>query len=421
MRLLNTTTLKLHEFFEKDTPHYMILSHRWENDEVTFQDVKKGRNLDAAGWQKVRAFCKFARELQYEWAWVDTCCIDKRSSAELSEAINSMYTWYEKASVCIAYLCDVSCQLEEIWMAKEIQEDGNVIVNTEQAQLSQRTICELRESEWFTRGWTLQELIAPRHVVFLDNNWRPFGSKSTLSKLVSDITGIEKLAILYLDMESVATKMSWASKRICTRSEDQAYSLMGIFDVNMPLLYGEGGKKAFLRLQLEILKNSDDESIFAWCSPPEEHLGGIGGMLADTALNFLRSSQIRPFRPIAKRAPYSMTNKGLEIETVLLATRLNAQSIAYVPLNCARTGENLPIAIPLLCYSPGIYVRYLGGDSLLRWPTEQEVEEQDHYSSHRILIPQDLRVFWNQDRIREEFPDEVWASLRAAMTRILPT
>ena len=116
-----------------------------------------------------------------------------------------------------------------------------------------------------------------------------------------------------------------------------------------------------------------------------------------------------------------MTNKGLEIETVLLATRLNAQSIAYVPLNCARTGENLPIAIPLLCYSPGIYVRYLGGDSLLRWPTEQEVEEQDHYSSHRILIPQDLRVFWNQDRIREEFPDEVWASLRAAMTRILPT
>ncbi|KAH7411306.1 heterokaryon incompatibility protein-domain-containing protein [Cadophora sp. MPI-SDFR-AT-0126] len=235
MRLLNTRSLTLHTFFDKAVPHYAILSHRWEEEEVTFQDLQSGRGPSMPGYAKIDACCAQARSDGWEYAWIDSCCIDKSSSAELSEAINSMFKWYENAEIGYAYLSDVDAE-------DEIPK-------------------QLENSAWFTRGWTLQELLAPGTLVFFDRYWVEIGTKSSLEDHVSKITGIREL----WNFRSccIAEKMSWAAGRTTTRVEDEAYCLMGLFDVNMPLLYGEG-REAFQRLQQEILKSSDDESLFAW-------------------------------------------------------------------------------------------------------------------------------------------------------------
>ena len=176
-----------------------------------------------------------------EWIWIDTCCIDKRSRAELSEAINSMFKWYQRSEECYVFLPDVY--------------DGE----------GHRTWYQLDRSVWFTRGWTLQELLAPLRVEFFDARFRSIGSRWDIRKSIEEITGIDEDFLKFPDhlpRASVAERMKWASHRQTTRAEDAAYSLLGIFDVNMPLLYGEG-KKAFKRLQAEIIRKSADESIFA--------------------------------------------------------------------------------------------------------------------------------------------------------------
>ncbi|KAH8903380.1 HET-domain-containing protein, partial [Coniochaeta sp. PMI_546] len=253
MRLLNTWTLELVEFPGDYEGLYAILSHTWEKDEITFQDMLKasdGNNTDEAklikakaGYVKICEAAKVAAECQLRHIWVDTCCIDKTSSAELSEAINSMFRWYKKARVCIVYLADV-------------------------AGLSGDET-EFRNSKWFKRGWTLQELIAPGSLHFYCKDWKYLTHKSSIAEELSVITGINQDILLSQtadqDLSSIciARRMSWASKRSTTRPEDMAYCLMGLFDINMPLLYGEGDK-AFQRLQEEIAKRSDDQTLFAW-------------------------------------------------------------------------------------------------------------------------------------------------------------
>ncbi|KAM5546026.1 hypothetical protein V8D89_000152 [Ganoderma adspersum] len=192
---------------------------------------------------KVREACAFARVNGYQYIWIDSCCIDKTSSAELSEAINSMYAWYARAEICYAFLADVP-----------------------PAEDHRKPRSDFRSSLWFTRGWTLQELIAPRDVLFLSGDWVPIGPKYALVDLIHDITGITEEALLHvepLDGFSVAQRLSWAAGRETTRVEDQAYSLLGIFDINMPTLYGEGDR-AFRRLQEEIMQRVPDQSLFAW-------------------------------------------------------------------------------------------------------------------------------------------------------------
>ena len=192
---------------------------------------------------KIRDACKVAREAGYEYLWIDSCCIDKTSSSELSEAINSMYLWYGQANACYAYLADVPS-----------------------AEDPRATDSSFRKSRWFTRGWTLQELIAPRSLTFLSAEWEVIGSKFALDDLIEEITGIPDAALLHrktLDNFSVAQRLSWASARETTRIEDRAYSLLGIFDISMPTLYGEG-ERAFRRLQEEILLRVPDQSLFAW-------------------------------------------------------------------------------------------------------------------------------------------------------------
>lgn len=245
MWLLNTETLKL-EAFLSDVPSYAILSHRWENEELSFGDVTPD-NQHLKGYQKVKTFCEQARRNGFVYTWVDTCCIDKRSSAELGEAINSMYMWYEQAEICYAYLYDV---------------EGRD---------------NIAQSSWFTRGWTLQELIAPTSLHFYNCAWSPMASKHDLSAELQEITGIPGKALQEFrhDDFCIAEKMAWAARRQTTRKEDSAYCLLGLFNVNMPMLYGEGSK-AFLRLQEEIMKVSTDLSILLW----QGRASAYNGMLA---------------------------------------------------------------------------------------------------------------------------------------------
>ncbi|KAI0129760.1 heterokaryon incompatibility protein-domain-containing protein, partial [Xylariales sp. AK1849] len=248
MRLLDVRTMQLKEFLGRDLPRYAILSHTWGEEEVTFNDLSQ---IEQASWKK--GFSKMeqvacvAKKQGLDYFWVDTCCIDKSSSAELSEAINSMFAWYRDAAVCYAYLSDlhVGSSLDDISLSTS-----------------------LASCRWFTRGWTLQELLAPSKLEFYDSCWNCLGGRDTAAILrsISEITSIDEDILRdnrRMRQVSVGRKMSWAAKRTTTRVEDMAYCLLGIFDINMPLLYGEG-RKAFLRLQEEIIRGTTDTSILAW-------------------------------------------------------------------------------------------------------------------------------------------------------------
>jgi len=219
-----------------DIPRYAILSHTWGDDEeeVTFKDLKKGSGKKKSGYKKIQFCGAQASRDGLQYFWVDTCCINKSDLTELSEAINSMFRWYKKAAKCYVYLSDVSAiGLDPIDESLQLWEPA------------------FRNSRWFTRGWTLQELIAPPSVEFFCSHGRRLGDKKELEQQLVEITGIPALALRGTSLSEfpVNERMSWAETRMTHRAEDKAYSLLGIFDICMPLLYGEGWEKAFIRIR----------------------------------------------------------------------------------------------------------------------------------------------------------------------------
>ncbi|KAF2235600.1 hypothetical protein EV356DRAFT_113016 [Viridothelium virens] len=260
---------------------------------------------------------------------VDTFCIDKSSSAELSEAIDSMYLWYEKANKCYTYLEDVPADVNTKSIGSELTRTG-----------------------WATRGWTLQELLAPPVVMFYSKDWVQIGTKDTLSYVLSRTTGIDEDLLTrkkVLDQASIAKRMFWAGRRNVTRPEDIAYCLMGIFSVNMPMLYGEGGTKAFLRLQEEIMKHSDDHSIFAW-TDEEASSDAFHGLLAVHPSRFRLSKSVIPYKDREERVSYSMSNRGVCIELYLTHLPDEGPNIYAAPLDCPvppRFGDHAFLAIYL--------------------------------------------------------------------------
>ncbi|KAH7024911.1 heterokaryon incompatibility protein-domain-containing protein, partial [Microdochium trichocladiopsis] len=277
MRLVDTSTERLVQLISPP-PRYAILSLTWEDDVVLFQDIENDRAHVKHGYAMFQGAVKLARGGGYQYIWIDNCCIDKSSSAELSEAINSMFTWYRKADICYVYLGDISDQM-----------------------LSPDTRTErLARCHWFWRCWTLQELIAPAYVFLYSREWTRLGKKTdpTWSRLLSEITGISGEALTSqagFNLASVAQKMSWASRRAATREEDESYSMFGIFGVILAPLYGEGRGSAFRRLQEEIIHKGTDDSVLAWL--PKLDVGDLrsatfGPVLAPSPSQFANAGGI---------------------------------------------------------------------------------------------------------------------------------
>ncbi|KAI0886524.1 HET-domain-containing protein [Annulohypoxylon maeteangense] len=327
MHLLDARTKVLKKYVEekdgKAVEEYAILSHRWlsQEHEILFEDM--GQNIESKecglrkkqGFYKLIQCCEQALRDGLNYIWIDTCCIDKSNSTELQEAINSMYRYFANAKICYVYLKDT--------------------LRTTNGYFKPG-----KKEDWFERGWTLQELIAAKNVHFYDKRWVYLGSKFDLGYKISEITGISRSVLCYpedIKIFSIAQRMSWASRRKTTRDEDLAYSLIGLFDVSMPMLYGEGGAKAFLRLQEEIIKRSDDHSIFAW--------GGLqmfNGLLAPNPGAFDGCGETRSVQSRFGNSPFSMTNRGLSITLNLRPWVLDTYLAC---LNCRGVSNSTRLAI----------------------------------------------------------------------------
>lgn len=258
IRLLSrqhTGDYTFHVFRDNEAPAYAILSHTWEEDnsqEVLYDEMSSAKKKDKLGFRKISFCADKAAEDGLQYFWIDSCCINKRSEIELSEAINSMFRWYRNAARCYVYLSDVPKQ-----------STGQSCAACGQAS-TQNSAHEhdLRHSRWFTRGWTLQELIAPHQVRFYDQNGRFLGDKASLETLLHEVTGIAVAALRgeSLSKFDVEERLSWSANRHTTRDEDMIYSLLGIFDVTMPLVYGERKEQALRRLRCEIVNALSRES-----------------------------------------------------------------------------------------------------------------------------------------------------------------
>ena len=239
MRLLNAISFEFKEFWGDDTPKYIILSHRWGDDEPTYTSFADHQQRQSDGYRKIINFRNTVRQLaaDIQWLWVDTCCIDKTNMVELSEAINSMYSWYSNAECCYAYLQDIPDHTTEI--------TGSI---------------------WFSRGWTLQELLAPSTVLFFNQNWESIGYKSIkedpaygsvryLNNAIARATGIPEHCLQHFDPKrelNIKRNLTWMASRRTTRPEDLYYSMWGVFAVYMSPIYGEGAEHARDRLIREI-------------------------------------------------------------------------------------------------------------------------------------------------------------------------
>ncbi|KAF8843065.1 hypothetical protein BDN67DRAFT_964969 [Paxillus ammoniavirescens] len=301
---------------------YAILSHRWfHKGEPNFQAMVSKEGLDdLPGYEKLVKFYRRAEELGCSLAWADTCCIDKTSSAELEEAIRSMFKWYRNSEVCIVHL----------------------------ANSAQPT--HFQHDEWFTRGWTLQELLAPTRLKFYGADWMPLSDcrndkeNDEIMGAISRVTGINRRALRYFSpgLLDVREKMLWASNRRTTRVEDVAYCLIGIFNVSMPIAYGEG-RRAFRRLMEAIVQDCREWQIFAWAGPHSPYTAAFPEspsgyrVLSEEASSAL-SPRIRPIhRPWNPGYPfYTMTKRGLEIEVLLVEMMMHIRREPLEGHNCER-------------------------------------------------------------------------------------
>ncbi|KAF2965395.1 hypothetical protein GQX73_g8178 [Xylaria multiplex] len=318
MWLINIRSMSLEEFTPPELPAYAILSHTWEHEEVTFQEFG---NLGLA---------------------------ETKAGAELSEAINSMFEWYKLSTICFAYLSDLTVSSFEesptLWLDEE-----------------NRHICR-----WFKRGWTLQELLAPANLEFYDSAWNFRGLKTdivVMRQLIS-MTGIRNRKIFEssnaIQDVPVGERMSWASKRQTKRLEDLAYSLLGIFQVNMPMLYGEG-MRSFQRLQEEIMKTSTDMSLFCWRAKPGE--SKYRGLLAHSPSEFASyyhtarvSRQDFSWISTGSENEFLVTNKGIRIDAELLQMQQYRDTGPTV-LRCNLPPDDCIVLIPLRHYRDDVYVR----------------------------------------------------------------
>lgn len=428
MRLIDVNTLELRSFTDNDTPSYAILSHTWGPDEVSYQELVWSNRIKAltksfeeppisssttslmsqdsqsslmlasmemllrgnwnpgtsagsmteedfmnrAGYSKIVNAAREVQALRLRWIWIDTCCIDKSSSAELQEAINSMYRWYWNAEVCLVYLSDIARPIFD--QARSASDFARSAFNS---------------CRWTKRGWTLQELLAPCTCRFYLQDWRYMGEKTEFLEELGDATGIP-ISILedpnLVQEASVAQRMSWAAGRETTRLEDIGYCLLGLFDIQMPLLYGEG-EKAFIRLQEEILKTTDDYSLFSWSATTFDK-SIYRGLLARSPTEFRNCGDIERESGLST-FPISSTPIGLRIQLDFLPNPDGDESRALALIrSCNSMSQRL--AIQLKCLDGSMQYARVNAGSIIcidDWPTGRT---RTIYVRQKLSIPVDF-------------------------------
>jgi hypothetical protein len=338
----------MQEFIGRPPIPFAILSHAWDSEEVNFQAFNNIATRTALkGWTKIEQTCREAQRCGFDYIWIDSACIDKTDNVELSESINSMFQWYNDAELCLVYLNDFDASTTAI----------------DRVEI-------LRRARWFSRGWTLQEIVAARAANFYDGTWRHFGTRASLRDELASITNIDASIFTpprdhdavdirdLLDAMPVGRRMAWAASRQTTRPEDMAYCLIGLFRVSMPMLYGEGGEQAFIRLQEEIMRDSNDLSLFAWRA---RDLSTHRGILARSPDEFAGLSRLELEQDIKFNPEFSMSNKGLRINTFLKIYGITYPDV-IMPLHCydkGTRGEKMPQQLGVFLKHEGVsvYVR----------------------------------------------------------------
>ncbi|KAG0702349.1 heterokaryon incompatibility protein-domain-containing protein [Suillus ampliporus] len=277
---------------------YAVLSHRWlASGEPTYEEIKAG-TAAGPGYEKLENFCEQARKYKVEFAWSDTCCIDKSSSTELDESIRSMFRWYRNSEICIVHLAQ------------------------------SETIEDILHDEWTTRGWTLQELLAPYYIKFFNKRWTAMTDASNDKRKEANTRILQHLETatriprheIYWQFNpgplKVDERMAWAAERKTTRVEDVAYSLMGIFDVSLQIAYGEGGDRAFCRL-IEAIMQAGDPSVLNWKGKAAKH--HTSDAIPRSPRSFLDR---RELKLVGRRLEMTMTSLGLRVPLVILPLNL---------------------------------------------------------------------------------------------------
>jgi len=362
MHLLNVHTRRLEHFH--DPPPYAILSHLWTPGEAhRFHEIGTPGIDKKPGYHKVDMCCKLALEDGLDYVWIDTCCADAESTTAFTEALNSSYSWFQNSEVCYVYLDDVDG-------SEDLESEGSTF----------------RRCRWFKRAWTLQELLAPVNLFFFSSNWSMLGTKVGLATVISDVTGIHRDAILYpsrVPFFSIAARMSWANGRKSSKGEDRVYSLMGLFGVNLPIVYGEGEKNVFIKLQRSIMETSDDQSILAWRSVSSSSSPHTSGPFADSPdcyadcgnvyriphcqwLEYCTRYYCSP-SGISPRLDFAVTNTGLRIG---LPLRRREEDMFDAILACAR-GVGV--------WNGDEYVINLEGADLIHIPLRKCTPTAHHY------------------------------------------
>lgn len=379
-----------------EIPPYAILSHRWVGRELVFGDfdtVSKDRlrsvatanpvpkttgavedvgDGNEASIYKVAGACAQVRQTaEIRHLWIDTVCINQGGSREFSSAINSMFNWYHNAAVCYVYLYDVT------W---------NVADDPEGSDL------QFRQSKWFERGWTLQELLAPKKIEFYDRDWRYIGSKESLMKEIAKATRIAEEHLKDFSTASIAQKMSWLSRRTTSFIEDRAYCMLGLFGVYLDARYGQG-ELEFLRLQQEIFDSTPagaifDESMFAWQSDLIE----TSGLLAPAPSCFVNSGHVSFVQRLAKsRNNANQVKDGMVMD--------GSMGIDFHIPSTARLRDVGFVAVGLLtfCVAPLIYiaVRPKKSDHLVNLNCWVQGPDQK-LRNVRIKVAQDKDKTWRR-------------------------
>ncbi|KAM0703743.1 hypothetical protein Q7P35_009682 [Cladosporium inversicolor] len=446
MRLLNVNAQKaeLVEFFGDKIPPYAILSHTWGDDEVTFQDLQSGSYEHKLGFRKIHLTCQQARRDRLSWCWVDTCCIDKSSSAELSEAINSMFNWYSRAQVCYAYLADVCTGVRRDSRDETPSQDQGIVEVYEEVRLDLRLGNQLHieqrhwydtqlhspttttratfdsrehgtlstdtttyrafgDSRWFQRGWTLQELIAPRRLKFFGRSWEPLGERDEeLLHAVVECTGLSPIVFgntRALQHTPIAQRMSWMARRKTTRKEDEAYCLLGIFGVHMPLLYGEADM-AFVRLQEELVRRFRDHSLLIF-SDLTRNTSILREPLAASSRDFAGCKNVEACNtykiPFALES-YHLTSDAIHINLPLI--RMERARWARDLALLGYTNHGAPIALVLVrAYTKDAEETWLTCDYESHHFGTQDVVATPSLGSGIVTIPEELAITARREMI----------------------